>query len=60
LLGLAKTGASQFVFASDTDGPQVINVNLSSAAGFQALGFVGGKSFCFMQGIVEHQIRTTP
>jgi hypothetical protein len=49
LLARAKTGGSQFSFASDTGGPQVINVNLSGAAGFQAPGFVGReKRFCFM------------
>jgi hypothetical protein len=41
LLALAKTGASQFFFGSDTGGPQVIDVSLTGAAGFQDPGFVG-------------------
>jgi hypothetical protein len=41
LLALAKTGASQFFFGSQTGDPQVINVNLTGAGGFQDPAFVG-------------------
>jgi hypothetical protein len=41
LLVLGKTGASQFFFGSESGDPQVINVSLSGAGGFQDPLFVG-------------------
>jgi hypothetical protein len=41
LLVLGKTGTSQFFFGSESGDPQVINVGLDGAGGFQDPAFVG-------------------